>query len=81
MQAIKAISRRVIMSNSQQVRRLILICVVCLVGSACTTINVDQVRLKDTLTWNNGDAMVVLGRHQTPEIQTEASLVSCIAVC
>lgn len=47
-------------------------------ASACTTINIDQVRLKDTLEWEQGDAMVVLGRHQTPEIQTEASLVSCI---
>ncbi len=47
-------------------------------ASACTTINIDQVRLKDTVEWQKGDAMVVLGRHQTPEIQTEASLVSCI---
>ncbi len=49
-----------------------------LIASACTTINVDQVRLKDSVEWEKGDAMVVLGRHQTPEIQTEASLVSCI---
>lgn len=46
--------------------------------SACTTINVDHVRLKDTAELKEGDAMVVLGRHQTAEIQTEASLVSCI---
>lgn len=46
--------------------------------SACTTINVDHVRLKDTAELKKGDAMVVLGRHQTAEIQTEASLVSCI---
>lgn len=51
---------------------------VSLLMSACTTINIDQVRLKDTIDWQKGDAMVVLGRHQTPEIQTEASLVSCI---
>ena len=51
----------------------------CLIGvSACTTINIDQVRLKDTADLSEGDAMVVLGRHQTAEIQTEASLVSCI---
>lgn len=50
-----------------------------LVGlSACTTINVDQVRLKDTVELEEGDAMVVLGRHQTPLVQTEASLVACI---
>jgi hypothetical protein len=46
--------------------------------SACTTINVDHVRLKETAALEEGDAMVVLGRHQTAEIQTEASLVSCI---
>ncbi len=46
--------------------------------SACTTINIDHVRLKDTAELKKGDAMVVLGRHQTAEIQTEASLVSCI---
>ena len=48
------------------------------IAAGCTTINVDQVRLKDILEWEQGDAMVVLGRHQTPEIQTEASLVACI---
>ncbi len=46
--------------------------------SACTTINIDHVRLKDTVELKKGDAMVVLGRHQTAEIQTEASLVACI---
>ena len=52
---------------------------VCLIGlSACTTINVDQVRLKETAELTEGDAMVVLGRHQTAEIQTEGSLVDCI---
>lgn len=49
-----------------------------MVLNACTTINVDQVRLKDTVALEEGDAMVVLGRHQTAQIQTEASLVSCI---
>lgn len=46
--------------------------------SACTTINVDHVRLRDNVELNKGDAMVVLGRHQTAEIQTEGSLVACI---
>lgn len=46
--------------------------------TACTTINVDQVRLRDNIDLKEGDAMVVLGRHQTAEIQTESSLVSCI---
>lgn len=51
---------------------------IALLASACTTINVDHVRLQDNVSLIEGDAMVVLGRHQTPEIQTEASLVSCI---
>lgn len=51
----------------------------CVVGfTACTTINVDQVRLENDIELTKGDAMVVLGRHQTAEIQTEASLVQCI---
>ncbi|RBP53229.1 hypothetical protein [Arenicella xantha] len=47
-------------------------------ASACTTINVDQVRLRDNVELNQGDAMVVLGRHQTAEVQTESSLIACI---
>lgn len=58
--------------------RLFSTSIVILAVSACTTINVDHVRLKDTAELKEGDAMVVLGRHQTAEIQTEASLVSCI---
>jgi len=46
--------------------------------SACTTINVDQVRLEENVELNEGDAMVILGRHQSAEFQTESSLVSCI---
>lgn len=46
--------------------------------SACTTINIDQVRLEDNIELNKGDAMVVLGRHQSAEFQTESTLVSCI---
>jgi len=58
--------------------KLFFISALMIVLSACTTINVDQVRLKETTELREGDAMVVLGRHQTAEIQTEASLVSCI---
>jgi len=49
-----------------------------LASTACTTINVDQVRLRDNIALDSSDAIVVLGRHQTAEIQTESSLVSCI---
>lgn len=58
--------------------KLILANTLVIVLSACTTINVDHVRIKETVALKEGDAMVVLGRHQTAEIQTEASLVSCI---
>ncbi len=60
------------------ISRKIGVLVLPLIISACTTINVDQVRLQDQIELEVGDAMVVLGRHQTPEIQTEASLVACI---
>jgi len=49
-----------------------------LVISACTTINVDQVKLEDTVDLGTGDAMVVLGRHQSAEFETESTLVDCI---
>lgn len=58
--------------------KLIFVSTLVVVLSACTTINVDHVRIKETAALKEGDAMVVLGRHQTAEIQTEASLVSCI---
>ena len=58
--------------------KLLSVCALISALSACTTINVDQVRLKQTAELRQGEAMVVLGRHQTAEIQTEASLVSCI---
>ena len=46
--------------------------------TACTTINVDQVRLRENIELDTNDSIVVLGRHQTAEIQTEGSLVNCI---
>lgn len=51
---------------------------VCLWLTACTTINVDHIKLEDDLTLNQGDAVVILGRHHSAESETEASLVSCI---
>ena len=49
-----------------------------IVLSACTTINVDQVKLENIAPLVSGEAMVILGRHQSPEFETEASLVSCL---
>lgn len=44
----------------------------------CTTINVDHVQLQEMGTVNKGDTVVVLGRHQSAEFETEGALVSCI---
>lgn len=46
--------------------------------SACTTINVDQVKLEETVPLADGDSLVILGRHHSPEFETESSLVSCL---
>ena len=46
--------------------------------SACTTINVDHVKLDDNFDVQTGDAVVVLGRHHSAEFETEPSLISCI---
>ncbi len=64
--------------DKQGMSKLLIGLSVTVIASGCTTINIDQVRLKETVEWQKGDSMVVLGRHQTPEIQTEASLVACI---
>lgn len=45
---------------------------------ACTTINVDHVQLEDNIQIVAGESIVVLGRKNTAEIETESSLVSCI---
>ena len=46
--------------------------------SACTTINVDHIQMEDGIQIEQGDAVVVLGRHDSAEFETEPSLVSCI---
>lgn len=63
--------------NRANLKQLIWITMLVFMG-ACTTINVDQVRLRDNIELDRGDSIVVLGRHQTAEIQTESSLVNCI---
>ena len=47
-------------------------------SAACTTINVDHIQLEDGIGVIQGDAVVILGRHHTAEIETESSLVACI---
>ena len=46
--------------------------------SACTTINVDHVQLQDNIDVTKGDTLVVLGRHQSAEFETEGALVRCL---
>ena len=46
--------------------------------TACTTINVDHILLEDNLQIQNGDAVVILGRHHSAEVETEFSLVDCL---
>ena len=46
--------------------------------SACTTINVDHVQLQDNIGVSKGDTLVVLGRHQSAEFETEGALVRCL---
>lgn len=55
-----------------------LACLCILSSAACTTINVDHIQLEDGIGVIEGDAVVILGRHHTAEIETESSLVACI---
>jgi len=47
-------------------------------ATACTTINVDHVQLEENVQVSKGDTMVVLGRHQSAEFETEGALVRCL---
>jgi len=46
---------------------------------ACTNVSVDQMRWEETNIDPNVDTVVVLGRHHSPEYETEPSLISCLA--
>jgi len=58
--------------------RTILSLSILMVVSACTTINVDHVKLEENIDLRSGDAVVVLGRHHSAEFETEPSLIRCI---
>ena len=45
----------------------------------CTTVTVDQMRWEATEIDASSDSVVILGRHHSPEYETEPSLVTCIA--
>ena len=46
--------------------------------SACTTVSIDEMRWQETDIDLNQDSIVILGRHHSPEYETEPELVSCI---
>lgn len=46
--------------------------------TACTTVNVDHIKLEENLALESGDAIVILGRHHSAEFETESTLISCI---
>ena len=58
--------------------RIIYLFPLSLLLSGCTTINVDHIQLEDEINIRSGDAIVILGRHHSAEIETEASIVSCL---
>jgi len=46
--------------------------------SACTTVSIDEMRWQETDIDLSQDSIVILGRHHSPEYETEPDLVSCI---
>jgi len=46
--------------------------------SACTTVSIDEMRWQETDIHLSKDSIVILGRHHSPEYETEPDLVSCI---
>ena len=58
--------------------RIIHISTLSLIFTACTTINVDHIQLEDEINIREGDAVVILGRHHSAEIETERSIVGCL---
>lgn len=46
--------------------------------TGCTSVTVDEMRWEATDIDPNAESVVILGRHHSPEYETEPSLVSCI---
>lgn len=46
--------------------------------TGCTSVTVDQMRWQESTIDPTQDSVVVLGRHHSPEFETEPSLISCI---
>lgn len=60
-------------------KALVLLCIFAMaILSGCTSVTVDQMRWQESTIDVTQDAVVVLGRHHSPEFETEPGLVSCI---
>ncbi len=56
----------------------LLIMLLALYLTGCTTVDVNEMRLAETDIDPNNETVVVLGRHHSPEFETEPDLVECI---
>jgi len=61
-----------------KMHNILLILLIGIVLSGCTSVTVDQLRLEATELDPTKDTIVVLGRHHSSEYETEPSLVSCV---
>lgn len=59
-------------------QRILSILLVTLFFTGCTSVQVDQLRWEETNIDPESESIVVLGRHHSPEYETESSLVECI---
>ena len=57
----------------------LLLAVAALAVTACTSVTVDEMRRQADLIMDDGDYVVVLGRRQSSNYETEPELVSCIS--
>lgn len=61
-----------------RVTKIVSLIIVTFYLAACTTINVDHVRLDDDYQVQQGDSVVILSRKNTAEVETERTLISCL---
>ena len=59
-------------------KRVLLIMSLLLTVAGCTSVTVNEMRLKETNIDPSVERIVVLGRHHSPEFETEPALVECI---
>ena len=61
-----------------KIRHLLLLCFLSTSMVGCTSVKVDQLRWEETSIDTSKETIVILGRHHSPEFETEPSLVSCL---